>query len=99
MNYLTGHNRWLTASGLAVRLLDFVGSGITVELDWSIAGVSMVVIAVINLVVITLLSKPALKLLRHYPAERKAGRNPIFLASALPEINNVECWVEEDVQD
>src|SRR5690625_1263648 len=99
MNYLTRNKRWLTAFGWAVTLMVFVGSVITVELAWSIAGVSMVVIAVINLVVITLLSKPALKLLRHYQAERKAGRNPIFLASDLPEINNVECWVEEDVQD
>src|SRR5699024_1478364 len=62
-------------------------------------GVSMIVIAVINLVVITLLSKPALILFHHYQTERKAGRNPIFLASDLPEIENVECWEKEDVKD
>ena len=77
----------------------FIGSVISVELAWSIAGVSMIVIAVINLVVITLLSKPALILFHHYQTERKAGRNPIFLASDLPEIENVECWEKEDVQD
>lgn len=99
MNYLTKSRGWLLAFGWAVTLMVFIGSVISVDLAWSIAGVSMVVIAVINLVVITLLGKPALTLLRHYQAEKKAGRNPIFLASDLPELKNVECWVEEDVQD
>lgn len=99
MNYLTRSRGWLMAFGWAVTVMVFIGSVITVELAWSIAGVSMIVIAVINLVVITLLSRPALALLRHYQDEKKAGRNPVFLASDLPEIDNVECWVEEDVQD
>jgi len=99
MNYLTRSRGWLQAFGWAVTLMVFIGSVISVELAWSIAGVSMIVIAVINLVVITLLSKPALILFHHYQTERKAGRNPIFLASDLPEIENVECWEEEDVQD
>lgn len=99
MNYLTRNRGWLQAFGWAVTLMVLIGSVISVELAWSIAGVSMIVIAVINLVVITLLSRPALTLLRHYQAEKKADRNPIFLASDLPEIQNVECWVEEDVQD
>lgn len=99
MNYLTRSRGWLKAFGWVVTLMVLIGSVISVELAWSIAGVSMIVIAVINLVVITVLAKPALTLFRHYQAERKAGRNPIFLASDLPEIKNVECWAEEDVQD
>lgn len=99
MNYLTRNRGWLLAFGWAVTLMVFIGSVISVDLAWSIAGVSMVVIAVINLVVITLLAKPAMKLLRHYQAEKKAGRDPVFLASDLPEIDNIECWVEEDVRD
>ncbi len=99
MNYLTRSRGWLKAFGWAVTLMVLIGSVISVELAWSIAGVSMIVIAAINLVVMTVLGKPALTLFRHYQAERKAGRNPIFLASDLPEIENVECWAEEDVQD
>lgn len=99
MNFLTKTRGWHLAFGWAVTLMVFVGAVISVDLAWSIAGVSMVVIAAVNLVVIALLGKPALKLLRHYQAEVKAGHDPVFLASDLPEIDNVECWAEEDVSD
>lgn len=99
MNFLTRTRGWHLGFGWAVTLTVLVGSLITVELAWSIAGVSMVVIATINLVVITLLGKQVLRLLRHYQEEVKAGHDPIFLATDLPEIKNIECWTEEDVQD
>ena len=99
MNFLTRTKGWHLAFGWAVTLMVFVGAVIAVDLAWSIAGVSMVVIAAINLVVIALLGKPAMKLLRHYQAEVKAGYDPVFLASDLPEIENIECWAEEDVMD
>ena len=73
MNFLTKTRGWHLAFGWAVTLMVFVGAVISVDLAWSIAGVSMVVIAAVNLVVIALLGKPALKLLRHYQAEVKAG--------------------------
>lgn len=99
MNFLTRTKGWHLTFGWAVTLMVFLGSVISVDLAWSIAGVSMVVIATINLVVITLLGKPVVKLLRHYQAEVNAGHDPIFLATDLPEIENVECWADEDVQD
>lgn len=99
MHFLTSKRGWHLAFGAAVVALVFLGSVIAVDLAWTIAGVSMVFIALINLVVIAILTPTALKLLRHYNAQRAQGLDPIFLASDLPEIKNVEVWEDEDVCD
>ena len=99
MHFLTAKRGWHLAFGAAVVVLVFLGSVIAVDLAWTIAGVSMVFIALINLVVIAILMPTALKLLRHYNAQRAQGLDPIFLASDLPEIKNVEVWESEDVCD
>ena len=99
MHFLTSKRGWHIAFGVAVVALVLMGSVIAVDLAWTIAGVSMVFIALINLVVIALLAPTAVKLLKHYNAQRAQGLDPIFLASDLPEIKNVEVWVDEDVCD
>lgn len=77
----------------------FIGSIIPVDLAWAIAGVTMVIIAMFNLVVITLLGGTAVKLLKHYEAQKKQGIDPIFFASDMPELRNIECWAAEDMAD
>ena len=73
----------------------FVG----VDLAWAIAGVTMVIIALFNLVVIVLLGSQAFRLLKHYDAQRKEGVDPVFLAEDMPDLKNVECWKREDVDE
>ena len=99
MHFITAKRGWHLAFGAAVVALVFLGSVIAVDLAWTIAGVSMVFIALINLVVIAVLAPTAFKLLRHYNAQRAQGLDPIFRSSDLPEIKNVEVWVDEDVSD
>ena len=99
MHFLTAKRGWHVAFGIAVVALVFLGSVIAVDLAWTIAGVSMVFIALINLVVIAILTPTAVTLLKHYNAQRAQGLDPIFLASDLPEIKNVEVWEDVDVSD
>ncbi|MDO5662724.1 MAG: alanine/glycine:cation symporter family protein [Brachybacterium sp.] len=99
MHFLTSKRGWHLAFGLAVVVMVMVGSLIEVDLAWTIAGVSMVFIAVINLVVITLLLPKAMLLLKNYNQQRAEGHDPVFLASQLPEIAGVETWTEADVSD
>ncbi|MFC7456704.1 alanine/glycine:cation symporter family protein [Brachybacterium sp. GCM10030267] len=99
MHFITSKRGWHIAFGLAVVALVFIGSVISVDLAWSIAGVSMVFIAIINLIVIALLAPTAMKLLRHYNEQLAQGHDPIFLASDLPEIKNIEVWEGVDVSD
>ncbi|WP_051130829.1 alanine/glycine:cation symporter family protein [Nesterenkonia alba] len=77
----------------------FIGATIEVDLAWAIAGLAMIVIALFNLIVISLMAPQALKLLRHYEQQRAQGLDPVFLDEDLPELENIECWGREDVQD
>src|SRR5699024_10712004 len=99
MHFLTSKRGWHIAFGTAVVALVFMGSVIAVDLAWTIARESMVFIALVNLVVNAILGTTTLKLLRHYNVQCAQGMDPIFLASELPEIKNVEVWVNEDVCD
>ncbi|KUG60610.1 alanine/glycine:cation symporter family protein [Nesterenkonia jeotgali] len=77
----------------------FLGAIIPVDLAWAIAGVTMVIIAVYNLVVISLLGGTAVRLLKHYEAQKRQGLDPLFLASDMPDLRNIECWGEADMAD
>lgn len=82
---------------LVLTAVVFLGSVITVDLAWAIAGVTMVIIAMCNLVAITLLGGKACKLLRHFEDQKKRGLDPIFVDEDLPELTNLECWSREDM--
>ena len=77
----------------------FLGSVISVDLAWAIAGVTMVIIAMFNLLVIMEMGGTAVKLLKHYQGQKRQGLEPVFLASDMPELTNVECWTEEDMAE
>lgn len=99
INFITRSRRARTVFGLAVTAVVFIGSVLSVDLAWTVAGLTMVVIAMVNMVVITLLAPKAVKLLRHYNEQRRQGLDPVFLASEMPELDGVECWTEADVRD
>ncbi len=77
----------------------FLGAIISVELAWAIAGVTMVIIAMFNLLVIMEMGGTAVKLLKHYQGQKRQGLEPVFLASDMPELVNVECWTPEDMAE
>lgn len=70
----------------------FGGAVGTVPLVWSLADTFAAIMVVINLIAIFPLGGVAVKLLRHYSAQKKQGLEPIFHRDDLPELKNVECW-------
>lgn len=84
---------------VALTAVVFLGAIIPVDLAWAIAGVTMVIIAVYNLVVISLLGGTAVRLLKHYETQKRQGLDPLFLASDMPDLRNIECWGEADMAD
>ena len=69
----------------------FVGAQLNLGLAWDLADIFMGLMASINIIVILLLSNIALKVLRDYEAQKKAGKNPVFRAESVG-IYNTECW-------
>ncbi|MEJ7692301.1 alanine/glycine:cation symporter family protein [Daejeonella sp.] len=80
----------------ALRLLllvsTFYGSIKTAEAAWTLGDIGVGIMAWLNVVAIFLLRKPALKALKDYEKQRKAGvEEPVFDSRAL-EIKNADFW-------
>ena len=81
---------------LLVIAMVLFGSVASMQVVWSIADVFMGLMAILNLIAIVLLSNIAIKALQDYIAQRKAGKNPVFYASSIPELGDeVEEWRED----
>ena len=69
------------------------------DLAWNLADIFMGFMAIINLVAILLLGKWALKALDDYTAQRRAGKDPVFMASSIAGLPATECWHEDELED
>ena len=69
------------------------------DLAWNLADIFMGFMAIINLIAILLLGKWALKALDDYTRQRKAGHDPVFVASSIPGLPETECWHKEELHD
>lgn len=67
-----------------------------VALVWNLADLFMAFMAIINLTAILMLYKISLRLLDNYKAQKKQGKDPIFKASDMPDLDNIECWGDEE---
>ncbi|NKX54443.1 alanine/glycine:cation symporter family protein [Arthrobacter mobilis] len=75
----------------------FLGSIASAGVIWNFADGIMGLMALTNLIAIALLSGVAFRLLRHYTAQARQGRDPVFTADQMPELHGIECWTAEDV--
>lgn len=58
------------------------------------ADLFMGLMALINLIAITLLGKYAFDALNDYLKQRKEGKEPVFYQKNISGLENVECWNE-----
>lgn len=81
-----------------IIVLAFVifGAMAKVELVWNLADFFMAIMALINLAAILMLYKISLRLLEHYKKQKKQGKDPVFKASDMPDLDNIECWEDEE---
>lgn len=84
------------ASMFVFRLLTvacvYLGSVASLGLVWDIADVSMGVMALMNIIVIAILSPKAIAIINDYIKQRKEGKNPVFRAKDIAGLENTECW-------
>lgn len=69
------------------------------DLAWNLADIFMGFMAIMNLIVILLIGKWALAALKDYEAQKKQGKDPIFMASSIPGLPATECWHEDELQN
>lgn len=93
IEFLSKKKVHLTIYRICVAAMVFFGSIANLEIVWNLADVFMALMAIINLIAITFLGKFAFKALEDYRAQKKAGiKDPIFKASSIPELKNVDEW-------
>ena len=70
------------------------GALATLDMVWSLADITMTLMAICNLIAILFLGKYAIRLLADYRAQKKAGiSSPVFKKERMPDIEkDIECW-------
>ncbi len=85
---------------LFVVVMVFIGSVASLSFVWDMADLFMALMAIVNLVAITLLGKFAFICLQDYNKQRKAGvQDPVFDPSVLPNQKGIECWGVKKASD
>ena len=73
-------------------LVIFIGAGLSADLLWNIADITMGLMAIINVPVILILSKYALRALNDYDRKAKQGGEITFRAEDINLPHEVDCW-------
>lgn len=74
-------------------LVVFVGSVQSVSLMWGLGDIGFGSMSYLNFIAIVLLTKPAIRVLKDYDRQKKAGLDPIFDPREVG-IKNAEFWIE-----
>ncbi|MBP3606001.1 MAG: alanine:cation symporter family protein [Clostridia bacterium] len=81
---------------ITASLLILLGAVLSADLLWGIADITMGAMALINIPVILILSKYAIRAIKDYDRQRKEGKTPTFYADSIGLPHKVDCWQRED---
>ena len=84
--------KFMTVYRIIAAALIFLGAGLSADLLWNIADITMGLMTIINMPVIIYLSKYAVAALKDYDAQRKQGKTPVFKAKNINLPHNVDYW-------
>lgn len=100
LRFIFGGNKViLTVFRLLCLAVIFFGCLNSFDLAWNLADIFMGFMAIINLVTILLIGKWALRALDDYTAQRKLGKDPVFVADSIEGMPVTECWHVEELED
>ena len=77
---------------VVASLLIFIGAGLSADLLWNIADITMGAMTIINIPVIIILSKYAIKALKDYEEKRKTGSELYFKTKDIELPHSVDYW-------
>ncbi|MGR5065273.1 alanine/glycine:cation symporter family protein [Photobacterium sp. DNB22_13_2] len=98
--FLNGNTKkGLFAFRLCVLVMVMFGSVASLPVVWNLADASMGMMALINIVALVMLSKLAIKVIKDYETQLKAGKTPEFDRSKFPELDDLEgAWHPEGTE-
>ena len=78
---------------LLVGAIVYAGAVTSLDIVWGFADITMALMTLCNLAAILLLGKYAIRLLCDYRNQLRAGHDPVYQSSTIPEIaSETECW-------
>jgi AGCS family alanine or glycine:cation symporter len=95
VNFLTGKvpsKKVQNIYHIIAAIVIFIGAGLSADLLWNIADVTMGAMTVINMPVIFILSKYAFRALKDYEKKLKAGEKITFKAKDIDLPHDVDYW-------
>lgn len=84
--------KFMTVYHIIASLVIFVGAGLSADLLWNIADITMGGMTIINIPVIFILSKYAFAALKDYEKQKKAGKQPTFKAESIGLPHKTDYW-------
>ena len=96
LQFISGKKWLVTVYRILVGCIVMVGAVTSLDFVWGMADIFMGLMTLCNLIAIFLLGKYAMRLLKDYQTQRKAGKNPVYHSSTIPEIaDETECWASD----
>lgn len=93
IRFLTPRRGAVYAYRVLVGTMVLLGGLMSLGLVWSLADITMSLMALCNLAAILVLGRYALVCLKDYRRQRRQGRNPVYHADIQPEIEQkTPCW-------
>lgn len=77
---------------IIASLVIMLGAGLSADLLWNVADILMGGMTIINIPVILILSKYAIRTLKNYEEQRKLGKEPVFRAEDIGLPHQVDYW-------
>ena len=93
--YIVGKNlskAFNTVYYILAAFVIFLGAGLSADLLWNLADLTMGAMTLINLPVILILHRYAVRALDDYTKQRKAGKEPVFRAQDIGLPHEVDYW-------
>ncbi len=84
--------RFMVIYRIIASMVILLGAGLSADLLWNIADVTMGAMTIINIPVILILSKYAVRALKNYDEQRKLGVDPVFRAKDISLPHKVDYW-------
>ncbi len=77
---------------IIASLVIFIGAGLSADFLWNLADVTMGAMTIINIPVILILSKYAIRALKDYKLQKKSGKEPVFKAKDIGLTQEIDYW-------
>lgn len=93
IRFIYDNNTIINIYRLLVGVIVYAGAVVSLDLVWGFADITMALMTLCNLAAIFMLGKYAVRLMHDYRRQLRAGHDPVYHSSTIPEIApETECW-------